>query len=694
MPRTTSAARTAPRPSEAAAARPRRTVPLGDVEIAPENLRAGEAADAEVPLLADALFAAGQLQALTVRPGRRRETPWMALDGRRRLLALRLLADQGRIEASHPVEVIVETDPVRQAAAVVLTNTAAPVHVADVIAAIGRMLKSRLGVPVIARALGYGETEVKRLAALSALPETALQALRAGRMTLRQARLLARLKDPEAQAEFAQAALDGQGFPDWRVNERLDAGQVDASDPRCGLVTPQAYAAAGGAIETDLFDERPPVLRDPARLTDLWTARAQAIAAPFEAEGLTVHVAPGEPPELPDDLETAGYVYRGRLGAEEMADYRRAQASRDAAAEAVAALLEEGADPEAVDDALAGLIQAGLAMDQIALGGRVATVLVFHPSRREGLRVRAYAPVEPEAAAEVEAGETDGAPEPAAPRFEPPRVEAPAPDVEGVGHALHRVRTEVATRGLIRALADDPRTAMTALIARLFGLIVGGAARPRSQAALSMTATRFDPRAGRVIEALDGVVRQRLDARQAAWEASGLTLLRWIHGLEAADRLGLLGELTSLTLDLVEDRTSLIRREARADAVELAELSGAELSRHWTPDAVFLKAHSKAQLLEMLAAMGKAAPQAGALPKADLVTLVEATAAARGWIPTALSWAAPTAGDKGDEAESAPEAGSETEPGSESTTGPDLEEGRGGLVVTPEGEAALEDAAA
>ena len=37
-------------------------------------------------------------------------------------------------------------------------------------------------------------------------------------------------------------------------------------------------------------------------------------------------------------------------------------------------------------------------------------------------------------------------------------------------HALHAVRTDVATRGLIRALADAPDVALTALTARLFSV--------------------------------------------------------------------------------------------------------------------------------------------------------------------------------------------------------------------------------
>lgn len=63
--------------------RDERTVRLGDVGIARENLRFNEPPDDDIPTLAATMKAAGQLQRLTVRPGRgRKEEPWMALDGR------------------------------------------------------------------------------------------------------------------------------------------------------------------------------------------------------------------------------------------------------------------------------------------------------------------------------------------------------------------------------------------------------------------------------------------------------------------------------------------------------------------------------------------------------------------------------------------------------------------------------------
>lgn len=655
MSRSTAARAVVQTPFEATAARVRRSVPLADLDIAPENLRAGEPPDDDVPLLADTLFAAGQLQPITVRPGRRKERAWMALDGRRRLLALRLLAEQGRIDDGFEVDAFVETDPARQAAAVVLTNTATPVHIADVIAAIGRMLKSRLAVPVIARALGHAELDIKRLAALSALPEEALDALRLGRLTLRQLRLLARLPDRDDQTALARAARDGQGFPDWRITEALDGARVHATDARCSLVRLDAYTATGGRLETDLFGERPPVLLDPAHLTHLWTARVEAIATVFATEGLEVRVTAGLEPRLPDGLETPGYVYGGQMPTAAMARYREAREAQAAAAVTVADRLAEGGDTEVEDAAIIALIRASLATDRIALGGREITHLVLRPAPRTGVQVETWTPALPEVAPDPETAADAEGPEPeVAPAFTAPRAPAPAPEIEGVGHALHALRTEVATRGLIRALADDPRTALTALIARLFAMVARRGEGARSQAALAISAQVFNPSGGRVIPALDGDVRQRLDGRRAAWEASGLTLIRWVHGLGDADRLALLAELVALSLDLREGRTNEIRGAARAEAAELAALSGADLARHWTPDAAFLTPHPKRLLLGMLAAMSEETERDAALGKAGLVARVEAASAARRWAPAGLSWAM---GEAGDPPEAGPDEG-------------------------------------
>ncbi len=715
----------APAPTSSAPTRRQAVVRLGDLDIAPENLRHGEAPDDDIPQLADTIAAAGLLQFPTVRPGRRGEAAYMVLDGRRRLLALRLLRDGGFIDDDHSVEVFVETDRGRQAAAVVLTNTAVPVHVADVVAAIGRMLKARLGVKAIARALGYGEIEIRRLAALSALPAVALEALKTGRITLRQARLLARLKDADAQAVLAQAVLDGQGLPEWRIQEQLGEGRFTDRDPRCGLVTPRLYAAEGGRTEADLFGELPSVLLDPEALTRAWLKRAAEIAAPLEAEGLTVHLLACDPgsgddrPDLPEDLEQLYYAYGG-LSDEATLVYREARDRAQAAGEAVAAT-----DPEASDDdkaeGLGAFVRARIAQDQAGAGQRLATVLVLRPSLRTGVEVECYGPVEAEVdpvrSTDDEAEETDietleapGRPV-ARNAYAPPRAQAPAPEVDGVSHVLHATRTDMATRGLIRALADAPEIALTALIARLFGAMAVWPSIGRNEAALAVTASVFNPTGGRIVEALDGAVRERLDERRRAWEASGLTMIAWVHAMDLGERLGLLAELTALSLDLREDRTSLVRKAARSEVAEIADLCDADIARWWSPDGAYLRPHSREQLLTMLEAMGAETEAPARMRKGDLVAWTEDQAKARCWAPACLSWrlasedAQETSAadayaadadhdaevdrrpDEGEATGDGPDAGGATVDSGAAARG--TEWGVGVFAVTPAGEAAL-----
>ena len=660
-----------------------RIVRLGDLGIARENLRYGEPPDDDIPTLAATLKAAGQLQPVTVRPGRgKKEQPFMALDGRRRRLALASLLEAGDIDEDYPVRTYVETDPARQAAAVLLTNTAVPVHVADVIAAIGRMLKSKLTITAMARALGYDEIEIKRLAALSGVAPAALVALKAGRITLRQTRLLARLPDLQEQKDIAQMTLDGQGFQEWRVKERLDDSRVTTRDRRCALVDPQAYADAGGRTESDLFGELPPVLLDPDILTEVWTRRARGIAAVFEAEGISVHVTAGPEPELPDDLEALGYVYGGSLPAEEMARYRAQREVFNDRTEKARIALADVEHPDVADLAIVDMIHAKIASDQTGCGGRVVTTMVLWPAAEAGVEVRCYTPEEPE----IDEEDQDAAPEAARrtaapPAYVPPEVE----ETEGVNHALHAVRTDVATRGLIRALADDPGAALTALIARLFTVLVRRAHVARSDSALAITASGFNPANSRVIEALDGDVRRRLEDRRTAWEASGETVIAWVHGLAHGEKMGLLAELTAISLDVREEKTFSIRRSARAEAAELAALCQADITLHWTPDAPFLQPHSKGLLTCMLDTMGAEDERAKTLRKTELVDWVAEQAAQRTWAPAALSWAAPIDADQ-----DAPDI--EDQAAGDGVDEDD--EGAGAFVVTPAGKAALDVAAA
>lgn len=645
------------------------TFALRDLDVAPENMRYGEPPDDEIPELAETIFAAGVLQPLTVRPGKRKEKPGMALDGRRRWLALQVLLQAGRITEDYPVSCFVETDPARQAAAVVLTNTAVPVHVADIIVAIGKMTKAKLTPAVIAGALGYAEIEVRRLTALAELHPKALEALKGGRMTLKQARLVARLPNRKEQGEIAEAVMNGFGFQEWRITDRLDAGQVTVRDRRFRLVGAARYAEAGGRIESDLFGERPDVVLDPEILQSAWIARAEALVSGLFGEDVKVLVAVAPSEILEEALEPFGEVYGMGLDAEGLSAWDQLQ---DEAQEAAAAL--EGrdlSDPD-IDPEIAALLAAKLDVDRAGEPTRTVTLVQVFSDAQTGLDVRAFGPPGPP----VVVGEPSGLGRPdgedddddddgddavslehvAAIRrtstSAAPLAVAPAPELEGVNHVLHEVRTDTATRALIRALADDPAAALTALVARLFGVLVLRQNRGKGGGALTIEAETYGRVGVSPIETLDGDVRRRLAERRAAWEAAVLSPIAWVDGLPHGEKMALLAELVALSLDLREERTTSVRRSARAEAVEIAALCQADVTLHWTPDAAFLTAHPKPKLFDMLDEMGAAESRAGSCKKDELVALVAERAAERGWAPAFLSWAAepPVEPDAEDEA--------------------------------------------
>jgi ParB family chromosome partitioning protein len=574
----------------------------------------------------------------------------MVLDGRRRLLALTLLLEAGEVDEAWPVEVVEETDKARQAAAVLASNTAVPVHVADVIASIGRMLKSRLTVAAIAAALGYEEVAVKRLAVLADLHPQALTALRGGRITLKQARLLARVPDAALQAEIAKSALAGFGFQEWRVTERLEDGRITALDRRFPLVGAERYAAAGGRTEGDLFGELPDRLLDAEVLQRLWTERAQGVADALSADGMDVHLCDDRAFDAPEGLEPLGYVYANDLSKDDLAAYQQAQAAyRDVAMEIGASdLSDDGAPARLVE-----LLRAKLACERAGNPGRSVTTVVLWPAGQHGVDARFYATAEPEAP-EEDGDSAGGSFAPVyASRQEVRDVEVPAADVdvEGVNHALHETRTDMATRGLIRALADDPGAALAALVARLFTVLVLETARGSEASALSLTAQSYRRPKQEPVDALDGEVRRRLAERRAAYKASGLRPIPWAASLPHGERMALLAELVAISLDLREPKTDGVRAAARADAGDIATLTAADIAAFWTPDEPYLKAHGKKHLLAMLDAMGATDDRAKTLKKDELVGFVVERAAERGWAPDVLSWIRDGDGDAPEAAE-------------------------------------------
>jgi len=635
----TAAAASAPTPMA------RIQVRLGDLGLAKENLRFGEPADDGVPQLAETILAAGVLIEPIVRPGRKGEQKFMALDGRRRRMGLLILKARGDISDDYEIECQLAETPAQQAAAIVLPNTEhAPVHIADVITAIGRLRKAKMDTRAIAQALGYAEVEIKRLDALAGVHPSVLKALRQGRLTLKQARLFARVPDKSRQAEIAQSALEGH-FHDYQLRAVVERDRVTVEDDRFILVGMARYVTAGGRVESDLFGEYPDFLLDPEILQSAWRERVQPLVDHLQAEGLSVFVGRDAGFGAPDGFSRLPYLYLRDLSDAQRTALQEARAQVADCSDAL-----QGMDPS-IDAATVALAPLFSAMAREAGAGlndsRIAAVMLA-PSDGLGVAPTFYSvpipvdEVEGEDAADDAEAEDDGQ---LGGRLASRHADIEVPkadvEVEGSSHVFHETRTDVATRGLIRDLADDPSAALTVLVAQLFKQLALHSAGSLESAAAQISAVRYQRGATAAIAPLDGEVRARLDARRAAYKASGLRPIAWVETLAHGDKMALMAELVAVSLNLREARTTSLRHAARAEAAEIAALCGADISAHWTPDAAYLEVHSKKQLLALLDEMGVEDDRAKTLKKAELVSFVVEAAAERQWAPPVLSWETP-----------------------------------------------------
>jgi ParB family chromosome partitioning protein len=624
----------------APAAMTRVQVRLGDLGLAKENLRFNEPADDGVPQLADTIHAAGVVIPPIVRAGKKGEQPFMALDGRRRRLGLLVLRDRGAVDDDYLVDCLLAETQGQQAAAIVLPNTEhAPVHIADVIAAIGKLRKAKMDTQAIATALGYAELEIKRLDALSAVHPTVLKALRQGRLTLKQVRLFARLPDKKQQAEIAQTALDGY-FQDYQLRQVVEHDRATVDDDRFTLVGMDRYIAAGGRVSSDLFGEFPDFLLDPEILQAAWRERVQPIVEHLQAEGLAVYVGREAGYSAPDGFFRLQHVWERDLSDDQKAALADARYKETQVSSAL-----QDIDPWADETpaALGPLISAMAAVAGAPLArSRVGAVLLT-PSDGHGVAATFYSVSLPAAELPDEFEEDDededavagGRYGGAANDVEVPRADI---EVEGSSHVFHETRTDVATRGLIRDLADDPGAALTVLVAQLFKQLALHSSGSLDGSAAQISATRYQRGSTPPVPALDGEIRTRLDARRAAYKASGLRPITWVETLAHGEKMALMAELVAISLNVREARTTTLRHAARAEAGEIAALCGADISAHWTPDQAYLAVHSKKQLSALLEEMAVEDDRAKTLKKDDLVTFVAEAAAERQWAPSALSW--------------------------------------------------------
>jgi ParB family chromosome partitioning protein len=632
---------TKPKTTKQRAAPDVRIAEYKDVGHAQENMRFGEPADDDIPELADSLLAAGNVTSILVRPGKAGEKPFMALDGRRRLYGVDYLIANNRADDTFRLKIEVLTDPIAIQQAILLPNThrRAP-HVVDTIVAIGKMRSAKMTDKKIADAMGYEDLDVRRLGALADLHPDVLQAMRDNNINMRDARMLARVEDRAVQAEYAAQAQAGQH---WQYAlQRQQEGTVDVTDDRFNFVLIDDYRAKGGRTEVDLFGELDEKILDPEILDNLWRSAVQPIVERLKGLGLTVYIGGGHGVRAPEGLENLPYCARYYMPDEQ----KKALAALDDNHRDVAAVFDDENFDYLAEGSIDTIISRLNAKRAIFTGEhptRNITAIAIYPSDRYGVEANYFCEpyVAPESD-EDEDGDEAGSSSYSSYSSRAVVMDVTIPEMvvetDGCSHALHETITDFATRGLIRSVGDDINAGLTIVIARLFCAEVLQGRINGDQAASTIGASAYHRGQLDPVEALDGEIYNRVKARRDEFLASGLRPIPWVDGLPHGEKMTLLAELAALSLNLREGGTNFVRKSARAEASEIADLVGYDMAAYWTPDQAYLKGHSRKQLLELLTEMGCDDPRAGGLKKGELVDFVAEQAAERSWAPAAVSW--------------------------------------------------------
>ena len=173
--------------------------------------------------------------------------------GRRRLMALAILAEDGRIEADMPVPCHV-IDGDADAAEISLAENVMreEMHPADEFEAFRDLADKGLPAADIAARFGVTETVVARRLKLANVSPLILKTYREGDISLEHVMAFA-ISDDHAAQEHVLENLSEYNDDPSDIRAALTEDEISATDKRVKFVTLKAYEKAGGIVRRDLF---------------------------------------------------------------------------------------------------------------------------------------------------------------------------------------------------------------------------------------------------------------------------------------------------------------------------------------------------------------------------------------------------------------------------------------------------------
>ena len=645
-------------------------IALSKLDPSPVNVRR-TGTGLGVEALAASIAAHGLLQSLAVRAkldGASRETGrYEVVAGGRRLAALRLLAKGKRLAKHAPIPCRV-LDGADDAEASLAENTVRlDMHPADQFEAFAALHRGGdgLGVEEIAARFGVSAHTVRQRLRLAAVSPALIQAYRDEALTLDHLMAFAVTEDHAAQERVFAQLPAWQRSPDT-IRRLLTNALVPATDRRVLLVGLDAYLAAGGRVQRDLFaEDGGGWIEDAALLERLVAERMEREAEAVRAEGWA-WVAIG--PDAQSQAWRCRRVWPVRvpLSAEDEArraalasrydDLAAEHGSSDDLPEAVAAELDR---IEAELDALDARERA-FRPEDVAVAGAVVTLASDGTLRVE----RGYVRPEDEPAEtedKVEAGAEDAGGVDPADHAEggPTAGNGAAPEPEDKAPALSAaLQGELEahrTAGLQAELAAQPDLALRVLL--------HGLATDAFYARYADTVAHFSAHPPALAAACPGIAdspaRQALADAEAGWRGrlpdEQPDLWPWLMAQDTAALLGLLAVCVARVADAGRDDWTTPRGAASIGA-RVAETAGLDMRRWWGVTAEgYLARVPKALILEAVreGAGGNAAHWLRDARKEAMVRDAAALLDGKGWLPRALRVPSTAAGGDGTAGEAA-----------------------------------------
>ena len=626
----------------------------------PANVRR-TGAGVGIEALAASIQAHGLLQSLVVRPAldaNGQETDrFEVVAGGRRLAALRLLAQRKRIAkgAAIPCRVLDGTDVDGSEAGLAENVVRHDMHPADQFEAFAALHEGGTGVEDIAARFGVSAHTVRQRLRLAVVASALIQAYRDEVLTLDHLTAFAVTEDYAAQEQVFGQLQDWQRHPDT-IRRLLTHALVPASDRKALLVGLDAYVAAGGVVQRDLFsDDRGGWIADPLLLERLVAERMEAAAETIRIEGWRWvaigsdaqaqawgwrRVWPGKAALLPED-ERRRTELTDRY--DELAE--EDHGTGDDLPDEVAAELERIEAEQAAFETK----QAVFRPEDVAVAGVVITVTADGTLRSERGFVRPEDEARPEPVtsgaehSELDETEQAGADEDAGDRpvgnVTPIRDEAePKATVPALSAPLLAELEAHRTAGLQAAVAKQPELALRL---QLHGLVTDAFYSRYGETVASLHA--YPPALAAACPGIaDTPARQAMAEAEAAWRGrlpqNHGGLWEWLQEQDTPTLLGLLAVCVARTVN-AGGRPWTTPEGSRCIAAQVASAAGLDMRRCWTPTKEsYFDRVPKALILDAVreGVGADAAGRIAGLKKDGMVVQAAQLLDGTGWLPATL----------------------------------------------------------